>query len=111
MLLKVEGGVLSDQQLAQHLGNTSQGLGKNRDRNQVYWLEIDDGYVYPAFQLGLSVLLPGIRAVLEDEDPWTRVNFMLAGNAPLGGRRPIDVLRGDVALVTRAARGLGEHSA
>jgi hypothetical protein len=86
-------------------------LGKNRDRNQVFWLEIDDSYVYPAFQVGPSVLLPGIREVLEEEDPWARVNFMLAGNAPLGGRRPIDVLRGDVALVTRAARGLGEHGA
>jgi hypothetical protein len=114
-LLKAEGGVLSAQQLAEHLGITPQGLGKKRDRNQVFWLEIGDGYVYPAFQMSPKGLLPGIREVLEafqEEDPWARVSFMLTGDARLGGRRPIDVLRdGDVASVTRAARGLGEHGA
>ncbi|WP_048707556.1 hypothetical protein [Microvirga massiliensis] len=114
-LLKAEGGVLSAQQLADHLGITPQGLGKKRDRNQVFWLEIGDGYAYPAFQVGPKGLLPGIREVLDafqEEDPWTRVNFMLTGDARLGGRRPIDVLRdGDVTSVTRAARGLGEHGA
>jgi hypothetical protein len=114
-LLKAEGGVLSAQQLAQHLGITPQGLGKKRDRNQVFWLEIGDGYVYPAFQVGPKGLLPGIREVLDalqEDDPWTRVNFMLTSDARLGGRRPIDVLRdGDVVLVTRAARGMGEHGA
>jgi hypothetical protein len=114
-LLKAEGGVLSAQQLAEHLGITPQGLGKRRDLNQVFWLEIGDGYVYPAFQVGPKGLLPGIREVLDafrEEDPWARVNFMLTGDARLGGCRPIDVLRnGDVASVTRAARGLGEHGA
>jgi hypothetical protein len=81
----------------------------------VFWLEVGDGYVYPAFQVGPSGLLPGIREVLDafdEDDPWARVNFMLTGDARLGGRRPIDVLReGDVASVTRAARGYGEHGA
>jgi hypothetical protein len=112
-LLKAEGGVLSAQQLAEHLGITPQGVGKKRDRNQVFWLEVGDGYVYPAFQVGPNGLLPGIREVLDafqEEDPWARVNFMLTGDAPLGGRRPIDILReGDVVSVTRAARGFGEH--
>jgi len=79
-LLKAEGGVLSAQQLADHLGITPQGLGKKRDRNQVFWLEIGDGYAYPAFQVGPKGLLPGIREVLDArmaDLPWTRVNFML----------------------------------
>lgn len=114
-LLKAEGGVLSAPQLAEHLGITPQGLGKKREKNQVFWLEVGDGYVYPAFQLGPSGLLRGIREVLdafEEDDPWARVNFMLTGDARLGGRRPLDVLReGNVASVTRAARGYGEHGA
>jgi hypothetical protein len=114
-LLKAEGGVLSAPQLAEHLGITPQGLGKKREKNQVFWLEVGDGYVYPAFQIGPSGLLPGIREVLDafdEQDPWARASFMLTGDARLGGRRPIDVLRkGDVASVTRAARGLGEHGA
>lgn len=114
-LLRAEGGVLSAPQLAGHLGITPQGLGKRRERNQVFWLETGGGYVYPAFQVGPAGLLPGIREVLdafEETDPWARANFMLTGDARLGGRRPIDVLRdGDVAAVVRAARGYGEHGA
>jgi hypothetical protein len=114
-LLKAEGGVLSAPQLAEHLGITPQGLGKKREKNRVFWLEVGDGYVYPSFQIGPSGLLPGIREVLdafEEDDPWARISFMLSGDARLGGRRPLDVLReGDVASVTRAARGLGEHGA
>ena len=114
-LLRAEGGVLSARQLAEHLGITPQGVGKRRDRNQVFWLPVGDGYVYPTFQVGPGGLLPGVREVLdafEEDDPWARASFMLTGDARLGGRRPIDVLReGDVASVTRAARGYGEHGA
>lgn len=114
-LLKAEGGVLSAPQLAEHLGITPQGLGKKREKGQVFWLEVGDGYVYPAFQVGSHGLLPGIREVLDafhEDDPWSRVNFMLTGDARLGGRRPLDVLRdGNIEAVTRAARGYGEHGA
>lgn len=114
-LLKAEGGVLSAPQLAGHLGITPQGLGRKRERGQVFWLDAGEGYVYPAFQIGSNGLLPGIRDVLdafEENDPWARVNFMLTADARLGGRRPIDVLReGDIASVARAARGYGEHGA
>jgi hypothetical protein len=114
-LLKAEGGALSAPQLAAHLGITPQGLGKKREKNQVFWLDVGDGYLYPAFQVGPSGLLPGIREVLDafdERDCWARVTFMLTGDSRLGGRRPIDVLRkGDIASVMRAARGYGEHGA
>lgn len=112
-MLKAEGGVLSPQQLADHLAITTQGLGRKREKNQVFWLEVGDGYVYPAFQIGSSGLMPGIREVLDaldERDPWVRVNFMLIADARLGGRRPLDALReGDITGATRAARGYGEH--
>ncbi len=114
-LLRSEGGMLSGPQLAEHLGITPQAIGKKRDKNHVFWLELGEGYSYPAFQVGASGLLPDIREVLDalaEGDPWARVSFMLTGDARLGGRRPLDVLReGDVASVARAARGYGEHGA
>lgn len=114
-LLKADGGALSAQQLARHLGITTQGLGRKRERNQVFWLEIGDGYVYPAFQIGRNGLLHGVREVLAAftmDDPWMRVNFMLTGDARLGGKRPIDLLRkGRSAEVTAAAAAYGDHGA
>ena len=112
-MLQAEGGALSAPQLAEHLGITPQGLGKKRDRNQVFWLEVGDGYVFPAFQVGPNGLLPGIREVLDAfqvDDPWMRVHFMLTADRRLEDRRPIDVLRaGEIDAVVRAAATFGEH--
>jgi hypothetical protein len=112
-MLKAEGGALTASQLAAHLGMTTQGLGKKRDRNQVFWLEVGDGYVYPAFQVGKTGLLKGVRDILSAfpvDDPWMRVNFMLTGDRRLGGERPLDLLRaGQVEAVVEAAGMLGEH--
>ncbi|RNJ50335.1 hypothetical protein D1O30_12745 [Methylocystis hirsuta] len=114
-MLKAEGGAISAQQLAGHLGITAQGLGRKRERNQVFWLDVGDGYVYPAFQIGKNGLLPGIREVLDAftvDDPWMRVNFMLTGDQRLGGKRPIDQLRkGKIEEVVTAAAAYGEHGA
>lgn len=114
-MLKAEGGALSAQQLAEHLGITPQGLGRKRERNHVFWLDVGDGYVYPAFQIGKNGLLDGVREVLdafEVDDPWMRVNFMLTGDARLGGGRPIDLLReGKIEQVVVAAAAYGEHGA
>lgn len=114
-LLRAEGGVMSGPELARHLGITPQGLGKKRDKGQVFWLEVGEGYVYPAFQVGPDGLLHGVREVLaafQQGEPWARVNFMLTGDARLGGHRPLDVLRsGDTAAVVRAVHGFGEHGA
>lgn len=114
-LLRAEGGVMPGPELARHLGITPQALGKRREKGQVFWMAAGDGYCYPAFQLGPDGLLPGLREVLAaftEGDPWVRVNFMLTGDARLGGRRPLDVLReGGTADVVMAARGLGRHGA
>jgi hypothetical protein len=114
-LLRQDGGALSAPELARQLGITPQAVGKRRDKGQLFWVEAGERYVYPAFQLGEGDLLAGVREVLDAfrvDDPWTRVNFMLTGDARLGGRRPIDVLRGgDVAAVAQAAAAYGEHGA
>lgn len=102
-------GVLSAQQLAEHLGIT-EGLARKRERNQVFWLDVGDGYVYPAFQLGKNGLLFGMLDAFLVDDAWMRVNFMLTGDARVEGQRPIDLLRkGQVEDVERAATAYGEH--
>ena len=73
-MLKAEGGVLSAQQLVRHLGITPQGVGRKRERNQVFWLEVGDGYVYPAFQVGRNGLMAGIRDVLDARRKGRRFN-------------------------------------
>jgi hypothetical protein len=114
-MLRSEGGVLSAPQLAAFLGITVAGLNKRRERNQVFWLEVGDGYVYPAFQIGETALAPGMREVLAAftvDDPWMRVHFMLTGDQRLGGKRPLDLLRaGKVEPVVQAAAAYGEHGA
>jgi hypothetical protein len=114
-MLRAEGGALSGPELAAHLGITPQGLGRKRERNQVFWLKIGDGFVFPAFQIGKTGLLPGIREVLtafQVDDPWMRVHFMLTGDRRLGNRRPIDLLReGQIEQVVQAAAAYGAHGA
>lgn len=114
-MLKSEGGALSARQLAEHLGITVQGLNKRRERGQVFWLEVGDGFIYPAFQVGETGLMAGMRQVLgafSVRDPWMRVNFMLTGDRRLGGKRPLDLLRaGVIESVARAAAAYGEHGA
>lgn len=114
-MLKAEGGVLSARELAAHLGIAPQGLGRKRLRNQLFWLDVGEGFVYPAFQVSERGLVAGIREVLEAfrvEDSWMRVHFMLTQDPRLEGRRPIDLLReGRIEEVVKAAAAYGEQGA
>lgn len=111
-MLKAEGGALTAFELSKHLGITPQGLGRKRFRNQVFWLGIGEGYVFPAFQIGENGLRHGTRDVLDAfalEDPWMRVKFMLGANRRLGGKRPLDLYRkGEIDEVVKAAAAYGE---
>jgi hypothetical protein len=66
---------------------------------------------YPAVQFTRDGLVPGLREVqhaLPTRNPWAVLNFFVRPDDRLGGRKPIDVLRGgDVALVVSAAGGMG----
>ena len=114
-ILEAEGGALSAQQFSEQLGITPLSLGRMRKRNQVFWLDVGNGYVYPSFQLGKKGLLPGIQKVLDAfvvDESWMRVNFMISGDLRLDGERPIDLMRdGRVGEVALAASAYGEHGA
>jgi len=41
--------------------------GRKRERNQVFWVDVGDGYVYLAFQIGASGLLRGAAAAYGEQ--------------------------------------------
>ena len=114
-MLKAEGGVLTGKLFSEKLGITPLELGRMRKRNEVFWMEVGNEYVYPRFQLDGNGFLPGIREVLDAfavEEAWMRVNFMLTGDLRLSGWRPIDALReGRINDVKLAAKAYGQHGA
>lgn len=115
-LLQAEGGTLSVEHVAKLLGITRQAVDKQRRAGRLLALPIGHHrYAYPAWQLDLSGMLPGLKEVLEEldtEDPWTRVAFFLGENSYLDGVRPLDELRrGNVHAVQRAAWFLGKNGA
>ena len=75
-------------------------------------VESGRGYVYPAWQFQDTGMVPGIEEIMEilgDADPMTKVIFFLGHDYALGGKRPIDLLKGKLEDVKRAARTYGHH--
>ena len=114
-MLKAEGGTLTGKPVSKKLGITPLELGRMRKRNEVFWMEVENEYYYPSFQLDGNGFLHGIRDVLDaftTDNSWERVNFMLSGDLRLNGWRPIDWLReGRIDEVKLAAQAFGEHGA
>lgn len=110
-MLEAEGGVLSPEDAAARLGVSISDLSDQ----PLFELERDGEVAYPAFQFGDDGLLPGLARVMRAfriDDRWMRVNIMLTGDARLGGRRPIDMLReGRTDEVVRAVGAYGEQGA
>lgn len=72
--------------------------------------------IYPTVQFAADgTLLPGLAevlAALPTRDPWVALNFLVAEDPRLGGRRPVDVLReGRRDEVIAAALASGEQGA
>lgn len=113
-LLKAEGGVLSAAQAARHLHISRQAVDKRRRAGQLIGLPLGRrGYAYPAWQFDRHGTIPGLEpvlAALEGHDPWMRAIFMLAGNARMDDRTPLEMLRrGEVGKVRDVASCFGEQ--
>jgi hypothetical protein len=117
-LLNREGGTLTAEEVAKHLGVTRQAVDKKRHAGKL--LAVTRGsrsVLYPAWQFTPQGILPGLEAVLRalDEnktDPWAKLSFFLGENLRLGGDSPLTALRaGRVEEVIVAARSFGEHGA
>ena len=115
-ILRLEGGTLSAEQVADHLGLSRQAVDKRRRSGKLIGLSVGRrGYAYPAWQFGQAGVIPGLEETLTSlsiHDPWMRAAFFLSGDPRLGGATPLDELRrGKLEAVRRAARGYGEHGA
>jgi hypothetical protein len=115
-LLSGDGGALSGAEVATLLGVSRQAVDKRRKAGQLFAVELPRrGYLYPAWQLTGTGVLPGVAevlAALRHLDPWAQARFFVSGNARLGGKRPLDRLRrGDLDAVLRAAGAFDEHGA
>jgi hypothetical protein len=115
-LLSADGGALGGVEVATFLGVSRQAVDKRRKAGQLFAVELPRrGYLYPAWQLTGTGVLPGLEevlAALHDHDPWAQARFFVTGNTRLGGKRPLDRLRrGEVEAVLRAARMFDEHGA
>jgi hypothetical protein len=113
-LLHAEGGVMSAQDAAEHLGISRQAVDKRRKAGTLLGLTFGRrGYAYPAWQFGTGGTIAGmetILAVLENLDSWMKAVFFLSPNVRLDGEIPIKALRkGRVPEVARAARAFGDH--
>lgn len=115
-LLKAEGGTLTVDDVAEHLGITRQAVNKRRQQGTLIGLDAGrHGYLYPAWQFVREGTLSGLEQVLEaleQHDAWMQHAFMLGRNARLGDITPLDALRNRrMEDVLKAARAFGEHGA
>lgn len=115
-LLGAEGGVLTAEQVARHLGISRQAVDKRRRVGRLLALSTGRrGYLYPAWQISQHGVVNGFERVLGQllvRDPWMQAAFFLGGDPRLNGMTPLEALRtGRIEEACRAARGYGEHSA
>jgi len=116
------GLVLTPREVAARLGVSTMTVNNWRQKGRLLAVRLDHHqYLYPAFQFaddpaegerGVVRHLDRVLAALGDRPEWERARFFAAPAPELGGRRPIDVLRGGdpvaVARVVELARHGGE---
>jgi hypothetical protein len=115
-LLEIEGGTLSADEVAKHLGITRQAVNKRRQQGALVGLDAGrHGYLYPVWQFVREGTIADLEPVLEalkEHDAWMQHTFMVSGNTRLKDRTPLEALRqGQLPEVLMAARALGEHGA
>lgn len=116
------GPVLTPREVAARLGVSTMTVNNWRQRGRLLAVRLDHyQHLYPAFQFsddpaegerGVVRHLDRVLAALGDRPAWERARFFATPAPELGGRRPIDALRGGdpstVARVVELARDGGE---
>jgi hypothetical protein len=113
-LIDAEGGSLSADEAAHHLGISKPAILKRYQKHQIIaWrAERQNAVRFPAWQFKEGTLLPGISECLQvldaggHLDDFGRMLFFLSNSRYLDGKRPLDCLRGgDVNRALLAAEG------
>ncbi|PKA45233.1 DNA-binding protein (plasmid) [Rhizobium sullae] len=110
-LLKLAGGVLSADEAGRTLGITRQAVDKRRRSNTMLAVREGSDWRYPACQFDEGEVVAGIADVVRgfaSAGPWATLDFLLAPDTVLGGRSPLEMLRGgEPDAVLRLVRANG----
>jgi hypothetical protein len=116
-LLEAEGGGLSAEAAARHLGISKAAILKRYQKGKLLaWREERQNAVrFPVWQFREGQVLPGMEETLAALDAGSRLDdfgrilFFLSNMGFLGGERPLDLLRESrLNKVLQAAAGYGE---
>lgn len=113
-LLSEHGGVLSQQQTANMLGITPDGVRKRASRNKLLAVKQGEHLVYPVFQFGDNGdIVPDFDEVLrllDTRSDVAKVRFFISYDTELD-KSVIDVLKSknDLAIIFRKARQYGKQ--
>ena len=107
-------GLLSAEQAGRALGGISrQAVDKRRRARLLLAVRVASDWRYPAAQIGPDgEMVAGLADILRDLGdlgPWAILDFLLAGDAALGGLSPLDALRGGGAAAEDARRIARTH--
>lgn len=113
-ILTTEGGTWTVDQVARHLHLTRQAVDHRRRAGRLLALPVGrHGYLYPAWQFGTEGVLAGLEPILTALDPhdaWGKVVFLLSPHPDLGGKTPVQNLRGGRGTaVLEVAEAFAEH--
>ncbi|MGK6316876.1 helix-turn-helix domain-containing protein [Neorhizobium sp. DT-125] len=108
-LIERAGGALSAEEAGKVLGITRQAVDKRRRAGAILAVREGSDWRYPACQFADGEVAAGVSDVVrgfEGSSPWVALDFLLAPDAALAGRSPLDALRGgdreDVRRLIRA---------
>lgn len=115
-MLKIAGGALTSERVAEVLKVSRQAVDKRRAANQLLALtQGKRGYSYPGFQFEDGKTLKGLEQVLANLrslDPWMQLRFFTSPHERLNQEMPMDALRqGNLDDVVAVASAYGEQGA
>ncbi|MFC6438266.1 hypothetical protein ACFSLT_30100 [Novosphingobium resinovorum] len=112
-MIDAAGGALTAEKVRELLEHkTIQAVYKAVKDRRLLMVEDNGTKLFPVFQFDGNTILPGVARVLSavpQTGGWAILQFLVAGDEGLDGRKPIDMLRGSAAeidLVVRFAQTL-----
>jgi hypothetical protein len=107
-MIDAAGGALTAEKVRELLGHkTIQAVYKAVKDRRLLMVEDNGTKLFPVFQFDGNAILPGIARLLSavpQTGGWAILQFLVAGDEGLDGRKPIDMLRGSAAEIDQVVR-------